>query len=89
MTLSTPTGLLNIPVFLENGTQDWALPPPLGLQGSEEIVAQALKVLPYTGVPTGPETCRRCVVVGSGGILRGKNLGPHIDKYNIIIRLVQ
>ncbi|XP_048061539.1 ST3 beta-galactoside alpha-2,3-sialyltransferase 7 [Megalobrama amblycephala] len=87
MTLPTPTGLLKIPVFLENGTQDWALPPPLGLQGSEEIVAQALKALPYTGVPTGPETCRRCVVVGSGGILRGKNLGPHIDQYNIIIRV--
>ncbi|KAG1933803.1 CMP-N-acetylneuraminate-beta-1,4-galactoside alpha-2,3-sialyltransferase [Pimephales promelas] len=87
MTLPTPAGLLKIPVFLENGTQDWALPPPLGLQGSEEMVAQALKALPYTGVPTGTETCRRCVVVGSGGILRGKNLGPHIDQYNIIIRV--
>lgn len=43
MTLPTPAGLLKIPVFLENGTQDWALPPPLGLQGSEEMVAQALK----------------------------------------------
>lgn len=88
MTLSTPAGLLKIPVFLENSTQDWALPPPLGLQGSEEMVAQALKALPYTGVPAGAETCRRCMVVGSGGILRGKNLGPHIDQYNIIIRLV-
>ncbi|XP_077092514.1 ST3 beta-galactoside alpha-2,3-sialyltransferase 7 [Siphateles boraxobius] len=87
MTLPTPAGLLKIPVFLENCTQDWALPPPLGLQGSEEMVAQALKTLPYTGLPTGAETCRRCVVVGSGGILRGKNLGPHIDQYNIIIRV--
>lgn len=86
-TLSIPAGLLKIPVFLENGTGDWALPPPLGLQGSEEMVAQAMKALPYTAVPTGPETCRRCVVVGSGGILHGKNLGPHIDQYNIIIRV--
>uniref|UniRef100_A0A673FXT3 ST3 beta-galactoside alpha-2,3-sialyltransferase 7 n=1 Tax=Sinocyclocheilus rhinocerous TaxID=307959 RepID=A0A673FXT3_9TELE len=81
-TLPTPAGLLKIPVFLENGTGDWALPPPLGLQGSEEMVAQALKALPYTAVPTGPETCRRCVVVGSGGILHSKNLGPHIDQVN-------
>uniref|UniRef100_A0A672QPZ7 Lactosylceramide alpha-2,3-sialyltransferase n=1 Tax=Sinocyclocheilus grahami TaxID=75366 RepID=A0A672QPZ7_SINGR len=79
-TLPTPAELLKIPVFLENGTGDWALPPPLGLQGSEEMVAQALKALPYTGIPTGPETCRRCVVVGSGGILHSKNLGPHIDQ---------
>lgn len=85
--LSTPAGLLKIPVFLENGTGDWALPPPLGLQGSEEMAEQALKALPFTAVPTGPETCRRCVVVGSGGILHGKNLGAHIDQYNIIIRV--
>lgn len=85
--LSTPSGLLKIPVFLENGTRDWALPPPLGLQGSEEMAEQALKALPFTAVPTGPETCRRCVVVGSGGILHGKNLGTHIDQYNIIIRV--
>ncbi|TRY57823.1 hypothetical protein DNTS_022739 [Danionella cerebrum] len=86
-TLTTPAGLLEIPVFLENATDDWALPPPLGLQGSEEVAAEVLKALPYTDIPTGPESCRRCVVVGSGGILRGKNLGPHIDQYNIIIRV--
>ncbi|XP_056326820.1 ST3 beta-galactoside alpha-2,3-sialyltransferase 7 [Danio aesculapii] len=85
--LSTPDGLLKIPVFLENSTGDWALPPPLGLQGCEEMAEQALKALPFTAVPTGPETCRRCVVVGSGGILHGKNLGAHIDQYNIIIRV--
>lgn len=86
--LSTPAGLLKIPVFLENGTGDWALPPPLGLLGSEEMVSQALRALPHTGLPSGTKTCRRCVVVGSGGILHGKNLGPHIDQYDIIIRWV-
>lgn len=85
--LSTPAGLLKIPVFLENGTGDWALPPPLGLMGIEEMVSQALRALPYTGLPSGLETCKRCVVVGSGGILHGKNLGPHIDQYDIIIRM--
>ncbi|XP_057198003.1 ST3 beta-galactoside alpha-2,3-sialyltransferase 7 [Triplophysa rosa] len=85
--LSTPAGLLKIPVFLENGTGDWALPPPLGLLGSEEMVSQALRALPHTGLPSGTKTCRRCAVVGSGGILHGKNLGPHIDQYDIIIRM--
>lgn len=85
--LSTPAGLLKIPIFLENGTGDWALPPPLGLLGSEEMVSQALRALPHTGLPSGTKTCRRCVVVGSGGILHGKNLGPHIDQYDIIIRM--
>nr|XP_055026543.1 ST3 beta-galactoside alpha-2,3-sialyltransferase 7 isoform X2 [Misgurnus anguillicaudatus] len=85
--LSTPAGLLKIPVFLENGTGDWALPPPLGLMGIEEMVSQALRALPHTGLPSGSETCKRCVVVGSGGILHGKNLGPHIDQYDIIIRM--
>uniref|UniRef100_A0A673G2E9 ST3 beta-galactoside alpha-2,3-sialyltransferase 7 n=1 Tax=Sinocyclocheilus rhinocerous TaxID=307959 RepID=A0A673G2E9_9TELE len=75
-TLPTPAGLLKIPVFLENGTGDWALPPPLGLQGSEEMVAQALKALPYTAVPTGPETCRRCVVVSSLTNTHGVNNAP-------------
>ncbi|XP_052007614.1 lactosylceramide alpha-2,3-sialyltransferase-like [Xyrauchen texanus] len=86
-TLSTPAGLLKIPVFLENATGDWELPPPLGLQGTEEMVAQALRALPQTGLPFGTETCRKCVVVGSGGILHGKNLGPHIDQYDIILRM--
>lgn len=85
--LSTPAGLLKIPVFLENGTGDWALPPPLGLMGIEKMVSQALRALPYTGLPSSSETCKRCVVVGSGGILHGKNLGPHIDQYDIIIRM--
>ncbi|TNN75292.1 Lactosylceramide alpha-2,3-sialyltransferase [Liparis tanakae] len=31
--------------------------------------------------------CRRCVVVGNGGVLHGSHLGSHIDQYDIIIRL--
>ncbi|XP_056617520.1 ST3 beta-galactoside alpha-2,3-sialyltransferase 7 [Triplophysa dalaica] len=85
--LSTPAGLLKIPVFLKNGTGDWTLPPPLGLLGSEERVSLALRALPHTGLPSGTKTCRRCAVVGSGGVLHGKNLGPHIDQYDIIIRM--
>ncbi|CAL8366327.1 unnamed protein product [Gadus morhua 'NCC'] len=31
--------------------------------------------------------CRRCVVVGSGGVLHGSHLGSSIDQYDVIIRL--
>lgn len=81
--------LLQIPVFLQNGTRHWELVPPLGLLGTEGTLAQALSVLPHSGLPSVPDRCRRCMVVGSGGILHGKHLGAHIDKYDIIIRLVQ
>ncbi|KAK1791631.1 hypothetical protein P4O66_013632, partial [Electrophorus voltai] len=65
----------------------WDLAPPLGLQGSEEMLAHTLSALPLSGLPFSPDRCRRCIVVGSGGILRGKHLGDHIDKYDIIIRM--
>ncbi|XP_062852226.1 ST3 beta-galactoside alpha-2,3-sialyltransferase 7 [Trichomycterus rosablanca] len=79
--------LLQIPVFLHNGTGFWDMPPPLGLQGTKETLVQTLRILPNYGLPSGSDKCRRCIVVGSGGILRGKHLGAHIDKYDIIIRL--
>ncbi|XP_054044591.1 type 2 lactosamine alpha-2,3-sialyltransferase isoform X5 [Rissa tridactyla] len=31
--------------------------------------------------------CRRCVVVGNGGVLRNKTLGEKIDSYDVIIRM--
>lgn len=62
--------------------------PPLGFQGGERELAEALVSLPQTGLPTslGRGRCRRCVVVGSGGVLHGSHLGPHIDRYDVIIR---
>lgn len=89
--LSCSAGLFDIPVFLqpERGAS-WERPPPLGLQGSEERLALALASLPQPGLPSalgrkGP--CRRCVVVGNGGVLLGSHLGSHIDQYDVIIRL--
>ncbi|XP_072534079.1 ST3 beta-galactoside alpha-2,3-sialyltransferase 7 isoform X2 [Salminus brasiliensis] len=79
--------LLDIPVFLQNKTGHWELAPPLGLQGSEEPLARTLRALPHSGLPSIQKSCRRCVVVGSGGVLHGKQLGAHIDKYDIIIRM--
>ncbi|KAF5910242.1 lactosylceramide alpha-2,3-sialyltransferase-like [Clarias magur] len=79
--------LLQVPVFLQNGTTHWEWTPPLGLRGSEGALAHALSILPDCGPPSVSRLCRRCMVVGSGGILHGKHLGAHIDKYDIIIRM--
>ena len=66
----------------------WELSPPLGLRGSERQAAQALASLPRPGLPAwlrGEGACRRCVVVGSGGVLHGSHLGSFIDQYDVII----
>lgn len=86
-------GLLNIPVFVQqDGPVSWDLQPPLGFQGCEEHLALALASLPQPGLPpllSRDGSCRRCVVVGSGGVLHGSHLGTHIDQYDIIIRFVE
>ncbi|XP_029962808.1 ST3 beta-galactoside alpha-2,3-sialyltransferase 7 [Salarias fasciatus] len=89
--LPRSAGLLDLPVFVQQDRPgQWNLPPPLGLQGSEEHLALALASLPQPGLPPSlgrDGSCRRCVVVGSGGVLHGSHLGSHIDQYDIIIRL--
>uniref|UniRef100_A0A4W6C4Q2 Lactosylceramide alpha-2,3-sialyltransferase n=1 Tax=Lates calcarifer TaxID=8187 RepID=A0A4W6C4Q2_LATCA len=89
--LSCSAGLLDIPVFVQQDRPaSWDLSPPLGLQGSEEHLALALSSLPEPGLPPSLRregSCRRCMVVGNGGVLYGSHLGSHIDQYDIIIRL--
>ena len=101
-TLSCSAGLLDlVPVFVverpkeEEEVQEgerrvpWELSPPLGLRGSERQAAQALASLPRPGLPAwlrGEGACRRCVVVGSGGVLHGSHLGSFLDQYDVIIR---
>lgn len=89
--LACSAGLLDIPVFVQQDrVMAWDLSPPLGLQGSEEHLAMALSNLPQPGLPPslrGEGSCRRCVVVGNGGVLHGSRLGSHIDQYDIIIRM--
>lgn len=89
--LSCSACLLDLPVFVQQDRPgQWNLPPPLGLQGSEEHLALALASLPQPGLPPSlgrDGSCRRCVVVGSGGVLHGSHLGSHIDQYDVIIRL--
>lgn len=89
--LSCSEGLVDIPVFVQQDRPVvWNSGPPLGLQGSEEHLALALASMPQPGLPPSlrrKDSCRRCVVVGNGGVLYGSHLGSHIDQYDVIIRL--
>ncbi|XP_024002084.2 ST3 beta-galactoside alpha-2,3-sialyltransferase 7 [Salvelinus sp. IW2-2015] len=98
LSLDSSSDLQDIPVFLQSGIAadrriPWDLAPPLGLQGCDESVARALASLTHPGLPPSLEGrgrgggCRRCVVVGSGGVLHGSHLGSHIDQYDVIIRM--
>ncbi|XP_047441339.1 lactosylceramide alpha-2,3-sialyltransferase-like [Mugil cephalus] len=66
-------------------------PPPFGFRGLEGKVMELLKLLPASD--SAPQTektsgkCHRCVVIGNGGILKGLELGPLIDRFDTIIRL--
>ncbi|XP_076025861.1 lactosylceramide alpha-2,3-sialyltransferase [Genypterus blacodes] len=62
-------------------------PPPFGFRGLQTKVKDLLKLLPDSDSAQSSEECRRCVVVGNGGILRGLRLGSLIDRYDTVIRL--
>ncbi|XP_064418219.1 ST3 beta-galactoside alpha-2,3-sialyltransferase 7 [Latimeria chalumnae] len=82
----------NLSVFVEAWEPEGSrYRPPFGFRGCEEELRQALAVLlPVTRLPSSQlpaPACRRCVVVGSAGILHGSRLGAYIDQHDIIIRL--
>ncbi|XP_061408891.1 lactosylceramide alpha-2,3-sialyltransferase [Lethenteron reissneri] len=69
--------------------------PPFGFRGQRDSLEAILGLMPETGLPVvgaekgdvPPKVCRRCVVVGSGGNLRGTGLGPLLDNFDVVIRL--
>lgn len=63
------------------------LPPPFGFRGLENKFKDLLELLPDSSSQSQLNKCSRCVVVGNGGILRGLELGPLIDQFDVIIRL--
>ncbi|XP_050950311.1 ST3 beta-galactoside alpha-2,3-sialyltransferase 3b isoform X3 [Labeo rohita] len=63
--------------------------PPFGFKTQERIIDSILTATKNFGL--GPDvdslSCKRCIVVGNGGILSNKSLGSHIDEYDVVIRL--
>ncbi|KAA0709091.1 Lactosylceramide alpha-2,3-sialyltransferase [Triplophysa tibetana] len=61
--------------------------PPFGFLGMQKNLKEVLKLLPSSEESSGGRECRRCVVVGNGGILKGLGLGALLNQFNVIIRL--
>ncbi|KAM6386686.1 type 2 lactosamine alpha-2,3-sialyltransferase isoform 5-T9 [Alca torda] len=62
---------------------------PYGIKRAEQFFRLALSRLQNCGLSNADDStaCRRCVVVGNGGVLRNKTLGGKIDSYDVIIRM--
>ncbi|XP_015260639.1 PREDICTED: CMP-N-acetylneuraminate-beta-1,4-galactoside alpha-2,3-sialyltransferase [Cyprinodon variegatus] len=56
---------------------------------TERIIDSILTATKYYGL--GKELdrvkCKRCIIVGNGGILYNKSLGSRIDEYDVVVRL--
>ncbi|XP_044140425.1 type 2 lactosamine alpha-2,3-sialyltransferase isoform X4 [Bufo gargarizans] len=62
---------------------------PYGTRKGERYFDMALKKLPKCDLPEEIRniSCKKCVVVGNGGVLRNSTLGKKIDSYDVIIRM--
>lgn len=68
--------------------QIFKYPPPFGFLDMQHKLKDVLKLLPVSPPEkVGGAGCRRCVVIGNGGILRGLELGPLLNKFSMIFRL--
>ncbi|XP_062982016.1 lactosylceramide alpha-2,3-sialyltransferase isoform X2 [Elgaria multicarinata webbii] len=63
--------------------------PPFGFHKFSEKLQDLLEFLPEYDLPESllSKPCKRCVVIGNGGILRGLELGYALNQFDIVIRL--
>lgn len=64
--------------------------PPFGFRKFSSEVQNLLELLPEHGLPEHlqAKSCRRCVVIGSGGILHGLELGHALNQFDVVIRYI-
>ncbi|XP_069779768.1 lactosylceramide alpha-2,3-sialyltransferase isoform X4 [Narcine bancroftii] len=62
---------------------------PFGFKNHQNVSKHLIHLMPMVSLPKELERnpCKRCIVLGSGGILRGLGLGHLLDKFDIVIRL--
>ncbi|XP_072718038.1 lactosylceramide alpha-2,3-sialyltransferase isoform X3 [Ciconia boyciana] len=80
------------PFVRKNVNEDEALfkyEPPFGFHKFFDKLKNLLELLPEHDLPENLKSkhCKRCVVVGSGGILHGSELGHLLNQFDIVIRL--
>ncbi|XP_042318867.1 CMP-N-acetylneuraminate-beta-1,4-galactoside alpha-2,3-sialyltransferase isoform X6 [Sceloporus undulatus] len=93
MTSIFPKFSKSAPMFLDDSFKKWArirdFVPPFGIKGQDNLIKAILSATKdYRLTPALDSLgCRRCIIVGNGGILANKSLGLKIDDYDIVIRL--
>ncbi|XP_006502957.1 CMP-N-acetylneuraminate-beta-1,4-galactoside alpha-2,3-sialyltransferase isoform X3 [Mus musculus] len=81
------------PMFLDDSFRKWArireFVPPFGIKGQDNLIKAILSVTKEYRLTPALDSlhCRRCIIVGNGGVLANKSLGSRIDDYDIVIRL--
>ncbi|XP_058654063.1 lactosylceramide alpha-2,3-sialyltransferase isoform X3 [Onychostoma macrolepis] len=86
--ISTPV----LEPFLDKNThlneQIFQYPSPFGFLDMKNELQEILDLLPASSEERrGGRDCRRCLVIGNGGILKGLGLGPLFNQFDPIIRL--
>ncbi|XP_043988947.1 ST3 beta-galactoside alpha-2,3-sialyltransferase 3b isoform X2 [Gambusia affinis] len=63
--------------------------PPFGIKTQERIIDNILSETKSFGLGEDLDSlsCKRCIIVGNGGILYNKSLGSRIDEYDVVVRL--
>ncbi|XP_061878239.1 ST3 beta-galactoside alpha-2,3-sialyltransferase 3b isoform X1 [Entelurus aequoreus] len=93
MTTIYPKFMKAAPMFLDPNFKRLAKVssylPPFGFKTQERIIDSILTTTKNFGL--GDEldslSCKRCIIVGNGGILSDKSLGSVIDDYDVVVRL--
>uniref|UniRef100_A0A2K6G3Z7 CMP-N-acetylneuraminate-beta-1,4-galactoside alpha-2,3-sialyltransferase n=1 Tax=Propithecus coquereli TaxID=379532 RepID=A0A2K6G3Z7_PROCO len=81
------------PMFLDDSFRKWArireFVPPFGIKGQDNLIKAILSVTKEYHLTPALDSlrCRRCIIVGNGGVLANKSLGSRIDDYDIVVRL--
>ncbi|KAI6063943.1 CMP-N-acetylneuraminate-beta-1,4-galactoside alpha-2,3-sialyltransferase isoform X3 [Aix galericulata] len=81
------------PMFLDDSFRRWArirdFVPPFGIKGQDNLIKAILSATKdYRLTPALDSlSCRRCIIVGNGGVLANKSLGSKIDDYDVVVRL--
>uniref|UniRef100_A0A6I8P864 CMP-N-acetylneuraminate-beta-1,4-galactoside alpha-2,3-sialyltransferase n=1 Tax=Ornithorhynchus anatinus TaxID=9258 RepID=A0A6I8P864_ORNAN len=81
------------PMFLDDSFRKWArirdFVPPFGIKGQDNLIKAILSATKEYRLTLALDglSCRRCIIVGNGGVLANKSLGAKIDDYDVVVRL--
>ncbi|XP_018116305.1 CMP-N-acetylneuraminate-beta-1,4-galactoside alpha-2,3-sialyltransferase isoform X7 [Xenopus laevis] len=81
------------PMFLDDSFRKWAkireYVPPFGIKGQDNLIKGILAATKEYRLTPALDSlnCRRCIIVGNGGVLANKTLGSKIDEYEVVVRL--